>query len=689
MRKYFILASAALALASCSSDDFIGNTPGSEPNSSSSAIMFDGGMGKITRADVTGKNAAELLGNKFYVLGTKGTEATDTPTKDVVFDNYQVGWKENSAGTTDDNTNDWNYVGTTMPFDNNDPKTAQTIKFWDYSQSQYDFIAYSVGSNTLITTGTPSSNNVLGSKISTPTPNAGEGDSQTGNDHKSFTIKASSFEDLKKCYFTDIKTIEKANYGKPVQLTFKNVTAKVRIAFYETIPGYSVSDIEFYNDANTERKKLSSDDTQSEISSLDASRNVKDAVLYLTGENHIAKNGEVAVTYPVVGSDNKSKAGYNKAVISVSPSSTEADKSTTLTLGTVNYTNNKLATTAKEATMAGTQSNNYYTDVLPASGLPLTLRMNYTLTSDDGTNEKIYVYGASAVIPASYTNWQPNTAYTYIFKISDNTNGSTGKDNENKDVEGLFPITFDAVVAQDQNGNFDYEHESITTVSTPSVTSYAYNNEENNKGIIKAYGVGNEYPASTNTEIYFSVSENGTAMTDLNNNGKLYTVSKENTTNLAVTEADVIDALQIQASNTSGTITGRNGLKLTPVSSVSYPTSIPTDEVGKTITVTAYSVAEVTANATASIYAYAYKKNVTPAPTATYIYSQFKATGSEIVTDDTTYYTDSEGKNAVTVNHSEGASNNLTKDKYYYKRYTNNNNVYGVKVVKTYVNQTK
>ena len=146
MKKYFIYAASALALASCSSDDFLGDNPGNEQNASS-AINFGGETGKITRAangKSVGATAANLLGKKFYVLGTKGTLPTNSPTTSIVFDNYKVEWKENTAGTTADNTNDWEYVGivpTGLHAGNTAP-TEQSIKYWDYSQPQYDFIAY-------------------------------------------------------------------------------------------------------------------------------------------------------------------------------------------------------------------------------------------------------------------------------------------------------------------------------------------------------------------------------------------------------------------------------------------------------------------------------------------------------------------------------------------------------------------
>lgn len=657
MKKYFIYAASALALAGCSSDDFIGNSNGSEQGANDVAINFSGNAGKITRANKATGNAvaAEKLGNKFYVLGTKGTLPEGNPTEAIVFDNYQVNYKTNTAGTTDDNSSDWSYVGIS-PTGNHAGTTAitgQTIKYWDYSVPQYDFIAYSVGKNTLVVgDATASANNVKGTAIVTP---------KKTNSYQSYTLTGATIEDLQECYFTDVTPVPKENYKKPVTLTFKNITARVRVAFYETIPGYSVKDLQFYVSTDNENKKTKT--------------NTK-ATLYTTSEDKIQSNGAITVTYPVVGLSNKDKAGYNNAFVSVA-ANTEEQKAD-LELGTINYNeNNYINKTAKEASMAGEAANSYYTPVLPADkGKALTLRMNYTLVSDDGSAEKIHVYGAKAVIPGAYTAWQPNYAYTYIFKISDNTNGSTS--TSDTDPEGLFPITFDAVVAAIDNA--DFEQETITTIATPSVTSYAFDNSAHR--VIKAYNVGEEYPAKTTTDIYFSVTDGSDAKTDLNTNGTLYTVNKK------VSEAEVIDALQVPATTTDSKITGRNGVELTKVKTVTTDqatattdqttvttdqTTIPTDD-GKTITVPANSTAKVRATNVATTYAYVY----------------LKATGSNttittaVPGDSTTvakaneYYTDYECANVV----AEGTT--LVTNTVYYKKYTNNNNVYGVKVVNTY-----
>ena len=654
MKKYLFFAASALALASCSSDDFVGTEGGNVETSANQAINFAGETGKTTRAangNQVGAKAAVLLGGKFYVLGTKGELPANSPTTTKVFDNYQVQWVENTAGTSSDNTNDWKYAGLDFVALNNtthNQDDKQTIKYWDYSQKQYDFIAYSIGNNELVTDKNDiATDKVYGSTIVTPNVNS-------DNTYASYSLKATTIADLKECYYTDVTTVEKKDYKKPVQFTFKNLTARVRVAFYETVPGYSVKDLHFYSDDNTTRTDLTAEESKS-------------ATLYTTGtDTYIAKSGEITVTYPVVGATAKNdntKKGYNKAIVSVKSDDTE--KTTTLTLGNVNYaTNDKLATSAKEASMAGKKDDSYYTAVLPtaANGKPLTLRMNYTLVSDDGSNEEIKVYGAKAVIPASYTQWQPNFAYTYIFKISDNTNGATS--TENNTPEGLFPITFDAVVADIDN--VDFNHESITTVSTPSVTTYAFDNTNHN--VINAYGNGNEYPAATSTDIYVSVTttETGDPKTDLNQNGQLYTIDKN------VTEAEVIDALQVQSSTTGNSITGRNNVTLTKAD-VTYPTTIPTAD-NKTYRVTENSVAKFTAGNTATTYAYVYKVKE---GTESYIITAVEA-DDNMKAGENEYYTDYKCEQAVS------KDTQLTSGTIYYKKYTNNNNVYAVKVIKTF-----
>ena len=652
MKKYLFIAASALALASCSSEDFVGTEGGNVENGANKAINFAGETGKTTRAgSIKGASAADLLGEKFYVLGTKGIQGNDHPTDSKVFDNYQIVWGANTAGTTSDNTNDWRYEGLDFTALNKTATTGgkQTIKYWDYSQPQYDFIAYSIGSNDLVTDANKiSEGKVYGSSIETP----------KGTGYKSYTLKGSSITDMQKCYYTDIVTVENTNYGKPVTFTFKNITAKVRVAFYETVPGYTVSDLQFYADNTTPKKDLDGEDNQK-------------ATLFTTGTDKLTKNGQMDVIYPKVGLSNKTHAAYNKAFVNV----VSHDDEPSIALGKVNYaTNDVLATSAKTASMAGTSSDSYYTPVLPvAKATPLTIRMNYTLTSEDGSGEKIKVYGAKAVIPAAYTAWQPNHAYTYIFKISDNTNGTT---STTATKEGLFPITFDAVV-NDVAEN-DFTHESITTVSAPSVTTYAWDKTTNK--VVNAYGENavDQYPAGS--DIYFSVTtttdNKAVTKSDLDKNGKLYTLGGTNADK--ATEAEVIDALQVRISesneNLADNVTGRNNLTLT-AAATTLPTTIPTED-GRNIDVSDNSVALLTSS-TANTYAYVYfVKDDTDETFVTAVKGDgtTKAKANE-------YYTDYDCKNVVAEN------TTLDSKKIYYKKYTNNKKVYGVKVVKVATKQ--
>ena len=142
-----------MALASCSSDDFLGEIQGNEQNGATSAINFGGDTGKITRDPSTGKTAAELLENNFVVVGFKGSK-TDAANNDVyAFDHYNVNFKDGSAFSTESNRAGWEYVNQDMTVKGTEPAASlaqsgasqQTIKYWDHSCASYDFIAFSMG----------------------------------------------------------------------------------------------------------------------------------------------------------------------------------------------------------------------------------------------------------------------------------------------------------------------------------------------------------------------------------------------------------------------------------------------------------------------------------------------------------------------------------------------------------------
>lgn len=529
MNKYFLLAASALALASCSSDDFLGENPGNGQNAANSVINFGGETGKTTRAgDSEGADAANLLENNFVLVGFKGSE-TDAANTRLAFDHYNVNYKTGTANSTESNTKNWEYVNQDMKVKGTDPSAAlatdakeQTIKYWDHSCASYDFIAFSMGKGKAegaATTTYAKPTAVNSTTLST----------------KAYTLTG-DVNTLGQCYISDIKTVEEKDYKNvAVAMNFRHLTSKVRMALYETVPGYVINNITFYEDAT-------------------GTTNSTDGTLFGTFNN----NGTLTVKFPTTGTANKDNADYNKAHVSFEPAA-ENGVVYKKNFGGVNYNNDAenqipadthyLGQTSTKPSYCG-DTPEYYQTILPAEGAskPVTLRISYTLTATDGTNETINVKDATATVPAKYTEWKPGYAYTYIFKISQNTNGSTGGTST-----GLTAISFDAVVVDDEANGLQ---ETITTVATPSITTYGFDGK-------KVTTNAGEY--KNGTDIYATVS-----VVDATTNEPttaaptaLYTVTIETGAAQTINEASVANALvngkkNDDANPTTWTVTDAN-----------------------------------------------------------------------------------------------------------------------------------
>lgn len=434
MNKYFLYAASVLALASCSSDDFLGENSGNGQNALS-AINFGGDAGKITRATSNTGNAAKMLDGQFRIYGVKKVGDTQLVS---VFNEYSVWYVENK-NTTTSNTDGWEYVGakgtTNLGTGNITLTKDQTIKFWDYSAPEYHFIAGSpitCFSHTL----TP------GNKINSATITGLAGHinaNESGTPLTTYPV-----------YIADPKVVKKADYNNTVVFSFKRQQAMVRVGLYETIPGYSITEINFYEAGGSKAKD---------------------------GNNVILTSG--TKNYFVGGSNVKGTITYNWT--GTTPSYTYTYDDTNLTQSQ-NWCagkfepHNALATvsTAAVAELYGKDndmSTNGYFTVIPTpsatKAAPILIKCDYTLTSDDDSGETIKVTGATAAIPAAFSKWEANTRYTYLFKISQNTNGYTGDDHTKA---GLYPITFDAAVKESTDAM--QGQGTVTTVSTPSITTY-------------------------------------------------------------------------------------------------------------------------------------------------------------------------------------------------------------------------
>ena len=545
MKKNYLLVMALAAMVSCSSDEFVGDSgsPNVVNGNGGNAIEFASSTPSITRSE--GATAAKELGYSFAVYATKTVDGTPSNvfahSTYSTTDNtpYWVWYNTSTANTTTSNTHDWEYVGAAG--DKEIPEegtyhlsTAQEIKFWDYSAENYVFTAYK---------------NKSGGTVSNVT-----------TDGFTFAGTAAQLADL---YVADKLIITaKANpaahttadnkIGDAVKFTFRSAAAKVRLGIYETIPGYVVQNVKFRPTATqftetTDNAKLSG--------SFNGTSSASD------GTYTVSYNSETGIAQ--LGNDGSASTFFDFGTFA---------SATPTALGTTST-----------SPMWATGSSDYQS-VLPNTDHVnnMILYVDYDLYNS-ASGETIKVKGAKAVVPAMYMTWNPNFAYTYLFKISDNTNGTTG--TEGSSPEGIFPITFDALTVAATDGS---QVGTITTVSTPAITTYQ-------NGSVSASGI--TY-AHANGLIYITVNTNGTLADLTVDNTKLYTVED------GTTEADLIlttkaktpvpsggDVLQILNANATEkdvTFTSGKAAKFTPTASTNYAIEFATikeETVTKDVTV--------------------------------------------------------------------------------------------------------
>lgn len=530
MNKFFIAAASALALASCSSDDFLGEIQGNEQNGATSAINFGGDTGKITRATTKGNAAAELLENNFVVVGFKGNKTAEANNEVYAFDHYNVNFKEGSAFSTESNRAGWEYVNQDMKVKGTEPAASlaqsgasqQTIKYWDHSCASYDFIAFSMGKKD------------AASKYATPT-HVDKGHLKDA----AYTLSG-NVNTLSECYISDMKTVTEPNYNKTsVSMSFRHLASKVRMALFEIVPGYVISDVKFYTDTEATSTTTNPEGT-------------------LIGKFN--NSGTLTVYFPTTGTKHATEKDYNKAHVKFTASTVagEVGVLTSKKFGAVNYNNQAEGTISAGTTYLSqnTATPSYcgtgYQNVLPSEGAAsaITLRIDYKLTSVDGSNETINVKGATATVPAQYTEWKSGYAYTYIFKISQDTNGSTGGTST-----GLTAISFDAVVVDDEANGLQ---ETITTVSDNSFTTYGYKDN-------KVTTNGNEYVNGTDIYATVYVPAAGETAAKTVAPQKLYTVTLESGATQTINEASVANALEKGSNDTAKktwTVTDYAGKKM-------------------------------------------------------------------------------------------------------------------------------
>lgn len=442
MKKYFIFAASALALASCSSDDFLGENPSGAQGTSDVAIRFGGETGKITRATSNTGSDAQKLDGQFLLYGVKSTTGTEGKKFTDVFNNYYL-WNQAVDGAAS-NTNGWEYVGTNGKDDLGTGKIKliqdQTIKYWDYSSESYHFVA-----------GSPISQFTFNQSEDGDIASASVSGLKGHLTAKAVTGETTTpAESPSPVYVAKPVVVAKASYKNVVSFDFYRQQSKVRVGFYETIPGYHIKSINFYSKG-------------------------EDNSLTVGGTNVVLISTSTATPAYFVGGEGTGTITYNWTnqdyTFAYGGTATSAKNWYAGAMNGVQATSSTETDVAKLYGKDADMEDKGFFTVMPTpsetEAAAILIKCDYVLESDDNKGETIKVTGATAAIPAAFSKWEPNTLYTYLFKISQDTNGTTGDPTKPEDTPGLFPITFAAVV---KDVTFA-EQGTTTTVQTPSITT--------------------------------------------------------------------------------------------------------------------------------------------------------------------------------------------------------------------------
>lgn len=497
----------ALCLTACVDDEYSGD----DTTLGEGTVSFVNTVAPFTRAGKTGKEAADALGGKFYVYGIKN-EITVGPgiltSDNLVFQNYKVTYTDGSANSSTSNSTGWEYVGNTLTtgeaanMDNSGAAT-QTIKYWDYNASSYTFYAFAVANDDL------ENGNIKVSKVT---------DYKLDAYRNGYTVDVTADADPTKLYLSKrVEIMSSANkdqtqvneYGGRVNMEFRNAMAKVRVGMYETIPGYTLT--------------------------IDAFR-IADNASPAFGDMTTAKTDGFAANLPYV---KKGTAG-TMSVIYKDENTTEvnvpavifnAAHDNVLALGSNLCQGKQLGD--KATGVVYDYDGGDYTCVYPmeGNGSNMKLKVDFTLHSTVG--ETIEVKNATAEVPAAYLKWRPGYAYTYIFKISDQTNATIGS------LTGLYPITFDAVAISDGTGQ---EEEISTMGENVNIVTMGYD------PATKMITVGQDDYNAGNT-VYASFIYSNSLVAPSSSNTKLYIVTTDDSDTYPINETNVSGYLTAYASD--------------------------------------------------------------------------------------------------------------------------------------------
>ena len=459
MKKQVLFALATMVLASCSSDSLVNN---SSSGGGEAPIAFSVEKKNITRA------TQDLEATGHYNFGVWAYKYKEGLTTQQVMGNYLVGYSYSddtkniklgydhtgcttwaaTIGDQDDHTSPWfyeklgtseyTYAGTDGYYTKNDANytsanTNQYLRYWDLAYTNTNFYAYA--------------------------PYRKAGVSFDGN--KTITVEHSA-----QTAGYDDPSLQEFMYAgaqatnadlKDVKLQFKHLGAQVNLRFYESVRGYRVEIIDVTTDGTGIQATPA---TATEVAN--GANTTETTTYYTTCGATIDYSNVTSPKAEVNYTDAKTTHDNLKFAI--------PDKDKKNGLKEITSKRNVKYNVIPEAVSEGATQTYavsptvYYPVAQPEdSEVGFTFHVSYKLIADDN-GEEITVKDARVYVPAKSGSdfiaaWQPNTKYTYTFKITESSTGSTSPDDPTitdpkvPTTPQVYPIVFDGATIEDYTPN--------------------------------------------------------------------------------------------------------------------------------------------------------------------------------------------------------------------------------------------
>ena len=461
MKKHVLFAIATMTLASCSSDGLVNN---SSSGGGEAPIAFSVEKKNITRAGET-STLPSLESTGHYNFGVWAYKVKGSSSQ-LVMDNYLVGYSDGTSkgydktkattwastiGTEKDHTSPWFYenLGTDeYKYDGTagfykasqdaykSANTNQYLRYWDLAYTNTNFYAYA--------------------------PYRKAGVSFDGN--KTITVEHSAqtagYDDpsLQEFIFAGAQaTNEKL---EDVKLQFKHLGAQVNLRFYESVRGYRVEIIDVTTDGT----------------GIQATPATKSGDTYTKADYYTTCGATIdytTVTSPTATVNHTDATTTLDNLKFTIPGTSNGLSNITAKVTGVKYNVIPEAVSEGSTQTYATSPTVYYPVAQPEdSEVGFTFHVSYKLIADDN-GEEITVKDARVYVPAYVMNgdnkdyiaaWQPNTKYTYTFKITESSTGSTSPENPDITTPAVpttpqvYPIVFDGATIEDYTNNATKEY---------------------------------------------------------------------------------------------------------------------------------------------------------------------------------------------------------------------------------------